>query len=130
MKTKLSLILVVLLSGCAALPLLTSSAVTNGLQFGIKDPAQRKQVACQMTQAATALSTLATVPDQNAIASLLNQYVPASSTKALTVANMTAIYALVYPTIQKKAPADQLAIFKQYVDAINAGASPFCNAAP
>ena len=129
MKFKLMLPIVALLfASCAAAPLIVSTAITNGLQFGVKDSATRSKIACEITGVATPLSTVASIPDPSGLHTLLDQYLPASDTKQITESNLITAYTLYYPTIKDKAPTEQLTLFKTYVDAANAGASPFCPA--
>ncbi|HEY2681556.1 MAG TPA: hypothetical protein VGI59_09575 [Candidatus Udaeobacter sp.] len=128
MKPKFLLLPVIalLFASCAAAPLLVSTGITNGLQFGIKDSATRTKVACDMIAVAEPLSTIASVPDPAGLHALLDQYLPAGDTKAITESNLVAVYSIEYETIKAKAPTAQLAMFKTYVDAVQAGASPFC----
>lgn len=126
MKNLILSILILSCAGCAETAFLVAPGVANGIYYGVKDPAQRKVVACEIKTVTTQLSTLTAVPDTAEFNALLTRYLPNNEAKEITVINFGSLYAAFYPTIKDKAPKVQLDEFKVYLTNASAGASTFC----
>lgn len=126
MKKLILSILTLSCIGCAQTAFLVAPGVSNGLYYGIKDPAQRKLVACEIKSVVTPLSTVTAVPDTATFNELLNHYLPNNAAKEITVINLGSLYAAFYPTIKDKAPTAQLNEFRVYLTNAAAGASVYC----
>jgi hypothetical protein len=124
-----------LLTGCGTLGKITpdetrsftSIAVSNGLQFGIHDAAQRSAVAKQMVGAVDIYTTYSagSVPTVEQFQGLLNKYLPAGTTKAITVSNLTALYTLRYSAFKDYKLPDQVTYLNSFLLGVKDGAGPF-----
>ncbi len=105
----------------------TSVAVSNGLQFGVKDLAQRAAVAKQMIGAVDLYATYSSgsVPTPEQFQALLNRYLPGGDTKAITVSNLTALYTLRYSAFKDYKLPVQAAYLNSFLLGVKDGASSF-----
>ena len=110
---------------------LTTVAVSNGLQFGVSDPGQRAAVAKEMTSVADIYVTYSNgkVPDPVQFQALLNTYLPAGSSKAITVTDLTALYTVRYATFKDLQLPTQIEYLTAFLNGVKAGATPFAGTA-
>lgn len=106
---------------------LTAVAVSNGLQFGVKDSAQRATVAKEMVSISDiyVLYSNGTVPTPEQFQALLNKYIPAGDSKAITVSDITALYTLRYSSFKDFKLPDQIAYLTAFLNGVKQGASAF-----
>ena len=123
------------LTGCSTLgtitpeetSVFTNLGVSNALYFGIQDPAQRAKVAKEMVAAVDAynLYSNGSVPTPAQFQAALIAYLPASGTKAITVADLSALYGLRYDTFKDYALPSQVTYLNGFLAAVKTAAAPF-----
>jgi hypothetical protein len=106
---------------------LTAVAVSNALAFGIKDSAQRATVAKEMVSISDIYVTYSngSVPTPEQFQALLNKYIPAGDSKAITVSDITALYTLRYSSFKDYKLPDQVAYLTAFLNGVKNGAAPF-----